>query len=153
MDKAMAALAGGHRYAEAPVATFRIRPPRKPTFLAGKLVYGDGLAAPDGAFTLDCAIRDISEGGAKISLSRQQSLPPELYLIVIKYGIGYRAQITWQKYPARGLKFLTPYYLSGALPAEVGFLRRLWIELAARDGGETLENMHLRRLAAQDCQT
>jgi hypothetical protein len=138
------------RYTASPVAPFQIRPPRKPTFLAGKLIYGDGLAAPDGALTLDCAIRDISEGGAKISLSRQQALPSELYLIVIKYGIAYRAQITWQKYPARGLKFLTPYYLSGALPADVAFLRRLWIELAARNGGDTLENASLRHLAARN---
>jgi hypothetical protein len=149
MGETMRVSASVDRYA-APAATFRTRPPRKTTFLAGKLVYGDGLAAPDGAFTLDCAIRDISEGGAKISLSQQQSLPPELYLVVIKYGIAYRAQITWQKYPARGLKFLTPYYLTGALPADLAFLRRLWMELAARDGGDTLENGRFRRLAAQN---
>ena len=145
----MRASAGITRHATSPTAAFHVRPPRKTTFLAGKLAYGDGLVVPDGAFTLDCAIRDISEGGAKISLLRQQSLPRELYLIVIKYGIAYRAQIAWQSYPTRGLKFLTPYCLSGALPAGVGFLRHLWIELTARDGVDAVENGRLRRLAAQ----
>jgi hypothetical protein len=145
MGETMRVSVGVDRCAASPIAAFKTRSPRKPTFLAGKLVYGDGPAIPDGAFTLDCAIRDLSEGGAKISLSRQQSLPPELYLIIIKYGIAYRARITWQQYPARGLKFLMPYHLTGTMPADAAFLRTLWLELAARDGGDFLERAQRTR--------
>ncbi len=126
--------------------SFHIRRPRKSTFLTGKLVYGDAPSARAGAFTLDCAIRDISEGGARITLSSLQPLPVDLFLIVIKHGIAHQARIAWQKFPARGLKFVTPYFLGGAIPSDLSFLRRLWAELVARDGGDPSART-LRRLA------
>ena len=104
------------------------RPPRKRTYLKGLLVYGDNL------FTLDCAIQDLSNGGAKITLNKQQSLPADVFLIVVKKGIVHKAKIVWQKYPARGLKFLETYALNGPMPKDLQFLRRLWIDLCARPG-------------------
>jgi hypothetical protein len=85
----------------------------------------------DGTFTVDCAIRDISEGGAKIILSRQQLLPPEFYLIIVKYCVAYQAKIAWRNFPARGLKFSNKYPLSETVPEELKFLRQLWVNLFA----------------------
>ncbi len=105
------------------------RPPRKRTYLKGLLVYGDNL------FTLDCAIQDLSDGGAKITINKQQSLPADVFLIVVKKGIVHKAKIVWQKYPARGLKFTETYALNGPpLPKDLQFLRRLWIDVCARPG-------------------
>lgn len=104
------------------------RPPRKRTYLKGLLVYGDNL------FTLDCAIQDLSDGGAKITLNKQQSLPTDVFLIVVKQGVAHKAKIVWQKYPARGLKFSETYVLDGPLPKDLQFLHRLWIDLCARPG-------------------
>src|ERR1700722_12323529 len=87
------------------------RPPRTRTYLNGKLAYGDGLLAPDGALSLDCTIRDISSGGAKIALTTKQSLPLDLYLIVTKRSIAYHARIVWQNFPVRGLQFFQAYPL------------------------------------------
>jgi hypothetical protein len=115
----------GHGAADA----YRERPLRKRTFLSGKLVYGDG------DFTMDCAVRDISEGGAKIVLPKHYSLPVELYLIVAKYCIAYRAQIMWVNFPARGLRFSAAYPLDGTLPEGLKFLRNLSLALSARSGG------------------
>ena len=114
------------------------REPRKRTCLNGKLAYGDGMLGSEGAFTLDCTIHDISDGGAKVVLTHLQSLPPVLYLIVVKYCIAYKAQVVWQRFPARGLRFLNTYKLGIDLPEEVSFLRRLWLELAARTGPGTI---------------
>ena len=114
--------------------SFESRPPRTRTCLNGKLVFGDGLFVPDGALTLDCAIRDISEGGAKVILSKRQPLPPELYLIVVKHGVGYQAKVVWLNFPARGLKFLQAYKLDANLPPDLRLLYRLWKELSARSG-------------------
>jgi hypothetical protein len=111
-----------------PGGTYETRAPRKRTFLKGKLVYGDG------DFTTDCAIRDISEGGAKIVLTRHQSLPSEIYLIVAKYAVAYSAKIMWVNFPARGLKFSHAYPFTEALPAELNFLRALWLDISARTG-------------------
>jgi hypothetical protein len=111
-----------------PAGEYEARLPRKRTFLKGKLVYGGG------DFTMDCAIRDLSEGGAKIVLTRHQALPSEIYLIVAKYAVAYRAKIMWVNFPARGLKFFGAYPFSAALPAELNFLRHLWLDISARTG-------------------
>ena len=110
------------------------RPVRKRTCLNGKLAYGDGLFVPDGGYTLDCAIQDISDGGAKIVLTRRQALPADVYLIVVKFCVAHRAKVVWQHFPARGLCFSKSYQLDAVLPPELNFLRRLWIELGARSG-------------------
>jgi hypothetical protein len=113
---------------------FRARAPRRRTCLNGKLVYGDGIFAPDGALTLDCAIRDISDGGARIVLSKRQPIPVNLYLIVVKFGVAYHASVVWLNFPARGLKFSQRYDLTAALPDDLKFLHRLWAELGTRSG-------------------
>jgi hypothetical protein len=114
---------------ERPVDAYQARPLRRRTLLSGKLVYGDG------DFTVDCAIRDISEGGAKIVLTRHQSLPAELHLIVAKYCVVYHAKIMWVSFPARGLKFEHAYPLGDELPRDLHYLYRLWLDLGARAGG------------------
>jgi hypothetical protein len=113
---------------------FQARPPRQRTCLNGKLAYGDGIFAPDGALSLDCAIRDISESGAKIVLAKRQPIPVNLYLIVVKFAVAYHASVVWLNYPARGLKFSEKYDLTAPLPVDLRFLHRLWAELGARNG-------------------
>jgi len=116
---------------------FHTRPARQRTCLNGKLAYGDGIFAPDGALSLDCAIRDLSEGGARIVLAKRQPIPVNLYLIVVKFAVAYHASVVWLNYPARGLKFSEKYDLTAPLPVELRFLHRLWAELGTRNG--TLE--------------
>jgi hypothetical protein len=113
------------------VGAHKPRPPRKRTYLHGKLVYGEG------AYTLDCAIHDISDGGARVILSRRQPLPLCLYLIIVKYCIAYEAQVVWLNFPARGLKFSKMFLLSDVLPEEMRFLRKLWGDLYTRSGADT----------------
>jgi len=112
----------------------RPRPPRTRTCLISKLVYSKTASPPDGAFTLDCTIRNISEGGAKVILAKRQPLPSDLYLIVVKYSVAYWTKVVWLNYPARGLKFSTTYMMNGTLPDNLKFLRALWGDLYARPG-------------------
>ena len=113
---------------------YRPRPPRTRTCLSGKLVYGEPPAVPDGSFTLDCMIRDISDGGAKVVIPEHQYLPPELYLIVVKSCVAHSATVVWKNYPARGLKFSQSYNLDESLPRELKYLRALWVNLYSRSG-------------------
>ncbi len=83
---------------------------------------------------LDCAIRDISDGGARIVLAKRQPIPVDLYLIVVKFAVAYRASVVWLTFPARGLKFSAKYDLTAPLPDDLRFLHRLWAELGARNG-------------------
>jgi hypothetical protein len=114
--------------ANRPVEAYATRAPRKRTFLNGKLVYGDGN------FTMDCLVRDISESGAKVVLTRHHPLPAELYLIVTKYCVAFHAKIRWVNFPARGLQFSRVYPLGGSLPKDLSFLQHLWRDLNARTG-------------------
>lgn len=117
-----------------PADGYLSRPPRKRTCLKGKLVYSEDTSLPDGKFTLDCMIRDISEGGAKVMLARRQFLPSDLYLIVVKYCVVYWAKIVWLEFPARGLKFSKTYAMSEPLPDDLKFLHKLWGDLYTRPG-------------------
>jgi len=113
-----------------PTDAYEARAPRKRTCLNGKLVYDRGV------FTIDCSVRNISEGGAKVVVAGHQPLPSDLYLIVVKYCVAFRAKAMWANFPARGLKFSATYPLSATLPEEVKFLRQLWLDLSARFGGD-----------------
>jgi len=120
---------------ELPPFAYPHRPARRRTCLCGKLVFGEGTFLPSRAFTLDCSIHDLSEGGAKIVLSQFQFVQPDLYLIVVKFCVAYRAKVVWQKFPARGLKFSKTYFLNAALPDESNVLRRLWLEFRSAPQG------------------
>jgi hypothetical protein len=111
-----------------PPEGFPKRAPRVRTCLNGRIVYGDG------AYSVDCAIRDLSEGGARISIHERQFLPVGLYLIVVRNCIAHEARVVWLRYPSRGLQFLKTYTLSDALPHDLQYLRRLWGNLYARGG-------------------
>ena len=111
---------------------YKARPPRTRTYMSGKLVYGGG------AFSVDCAIRDISRGGAKITLPERQFLPFDLYLIVVKNCVAHQANIVWLNAPARGLRFTRTYSMSAALPEDLKFLRKLWGDAYARCGWDTM---------------
>jgi hypothetical protein len=110
------------------------RPARKRTLLIGKLVYSEGPFAPDDAFMLDCTVRNISEGGARIEVPQHQLLPSNLYLIVVKYCVAHWARVVWLDLPARGLQFSRTYSLNATLPDDLNFLRGLWGNLCARPG-------------------
>jgi len=126
---------GAHLLVHEPRAgSYDVRPVRKRTCLSGKLVFGDGAFAPSDAFTLDCTIRNISKGGAKIVLARRQPLPLRLYLIVVKHCVAHQAKVAWLDFPARGLEFLQTYPLSDALPEDLLYLRKLWGALYVRSG-------------------
>ena len=116
------------RVAVAAAPAYESRPARTRTYLSGKLAYGNG------AFTLDCVVRDVSETGAKITLAKSQPLPSEVFLIIVKYGVAHLSNVRWSNYPARGLFFSQSHSLTASLPAELRFLRQLWLELCERYG-------------------
>jgi hypothetical protein len=111
-----------------PPSAYLQREPRKRTCLSGKLVYGEGT------YSLDCAIRDLSEGGARVTLEKRQALPLNLHLIVVKYCVAYQAKVVWMNFPARGLQFSKTFRLSTTLPGEMKYLEQLWTNVCARSG-------------------
>ncbi len=59
---------------------------RKRSLLTGKLVFNHGWGA------LDCTVRDISEGGAKVQLGGWPNLPKEIELY-LERGQRFRCEV------------------------------------------------------------
>ncbi len=95
--------------------------PRQRTYLGGKLVYGD-------YFSLDCVVRDITDGGARVQISGEQAVPDQLYLVDLRSGIAYEARVIWRRYPQVGLAFEHQHGLAEAATPHLRILRRLWMD-------------------------
>jgi hypothetical protein len=113
------------RQAEREQAADRRDTPRQRVLLSGKIAYGSG-------FSVDCSIRDISRGGACVSLPKNQGAPQELNLVVIRDGVVHKARTAWTRLPMIGLAFEETHDFAQPTPAHLKPLRALWTELAGR---------------------
>lgn len=96
--------------------------PRRRVLLSGKLVYGDN------EMTLDCAITDISDTGARVRLQGAQLLVEPIYLVDLRHGVAYRARRAWRREELVGLAFSERYDLRSPPPELPKLVRQLWIE-------------------------
>jgi PilZ domain len=102
-----------------PLAERRARPRRKVLF-GGVIVYDRGRG------TFNCRIRDLTENGVKISISRTQTLPPDFYFISIRDQVAYKSRIAWRAGDEAGLTFETTHDLSTNTDPELAYLRQIW---------------------------
>ena len=104
----------------------RRRASRQRVLLAGKIVFNHG------ARSLDCAIRDLSDTGAKVRLAGAELVPGEVYLIEMRRGIAFEARVAWVRGTELGLELLRPNDLKVPTSPDLRTMRRLWIENVAR---------------------
>jgi PilZ domain len=90
---------------------------RKRVILGGKVVYNEGT------YCVDCRIRDISDGGARIVLPPDIVIPTRVVLIDTRNATAYEAQVVWIKAPEFGLKYLSTQSMR-ALPPHLTYLKR-----------------------------
>lgn len=100
----------------------RIADSRKSTrvrvVLSGRIIYGDG------AFTIDCRIKDISECGARIVLSPDMVISTHNVLMEVGGRIVHDAVVARIASPEFGLKFNSSHPLDSVLPAHLQYLKR-----------------------------
>lgn len=96
---------------------------RDPSLLAGKILLKNEVA-------YDCAIRDISEVGARIRLAYPTALPDTFRLIDVSRGLAFSATVIWRDLPHVGLQLAQGVDLTA--PNAPADLRRLWLECAPR---------------------
>lgn len=75
--------------------------PRTRTFKSGRLVFNDGRS------TLDCVVRNISEGGAKLSFNQVAAIP-DVFQISLSDGAKKTCRIVWRKSLDVGVSFDVP---------------------------------------------
>lgn len=99
---------------------------RKRVLIGARVTYGDG------AHYFDCTIRDLSEAGARITLPRGQPMPSNVYLINLRDRTAHEASVKWNNGTEAGLAFNTSFALAEVTDPQLGYLKRLWLERAAR---------------------
>jgi hypothetical protein len=96
------------------------------TLLAGKLIIAQS------GISLDCLIRNLSTGGARVRVNAETDLPPKVSLLLVKEGLLFETNVSWRRGDQIGLTFEGRYDLSGDVdPARRG-ARALWAQLTAR---------------------
>jgi hypothetical protein len=96
-------------------------------------VMSFGLVVPDENHPgLDCTIRDVSDGGARIGFARSVPLPTHFWLIEVRARIVYDVEVAWRNDLEAGLSFRDSFPLSQIAGPGLLFLKRLWMKHATR---------------------
>jgi hypothetical protein len=74
---------------------------RRRMLKAGKIVVSDSSM-------IDCTIRDISEGGARIVFAGPTQLPDGFWLMIVTEAKMIPAELLWQRGLAAGIRFTGP---------------------------------------------
>jgi len=72
---------------------------RHRTFLAGKVIFGANR------FQIDCSVRDLSSGGARLSLADPLAVPSVFELHLPARGTVVGAEVRWRKGRQIGVMF------------------------------------------------
>src|SRR5690242_17734712 len=102
------------------------RSPRRRVLLSAKIV------SPEGVFSADSAIRNISERGAQVDVQAEMLLPVRFYLVAGRLPVAYDAEVVWRWGEHIGLVFHQSFELSDENSAP-HFVQRLFQELRARE--------------------
>jgi hypothetical protein len=98
---------------------------RRRSFLAGRVTFGDGR------HVFDCAIRDLTDRGARITIPENQTLPPCFHLISMRERVVHECAVVWMKDGEAGLSFLKTVPLGDLTGSKLDYMRTLWLERAA----------------------
>jgi hypothetical protein len=107
--------------------------PRRKALLPAKVVDRDS------ARSIDCTIRDISDGGAGIEFAADQIVPNQVFLIDMRSGNAHKAEVRWRKPRKAGLRFLQTISLREPVPEELQHLKRLWESASARPAPDAVK--------------
>jgi hypothetical protein len=102
------------------------RSKRTPFLTAGLLV------GPVGDKYFHCLIREMSLEGAQLRMNAAACLPETGFLINLEDRIAYRVRTVWRKSSLMGVKCEETHAISDALPAELVFLKRHFIDAKLR---------------------
>lgn len=89
------------------------------------------IVSANGQYTSDCSIRDISETGARVSVSGQ-SFSGQFYLVHVRAQIAFQAKVVRANNGEIAMSFLSRIPLDENLDRNLAFLRRLCAERISR---------------------
>jgi hypothetical protein len=72
-----------------------------------KVLYGGVAQVNERCSTMDCVVRNISEGGACVEFDTSARLPEEMNLTIARKGRSFLARMIWRQANRVGLAFRT----------------------------------------------
>jgi PilZ domain len=106
-------------------------PERRPSrrnrvLLSGVIVFDEGRRS------IACAIRNLSENGALVTLPNNTHFPTRFYLINVRDRMIYRAKVIRCGVSDAGVAFEETIPLTDKLDPALGFLKQIWLAHVAR---------------------
>jgi hypothetical protein len=83
---------------------------RQRSYLGGRIAFNDRYS------TMDCTVRNMSAGGARVAFPDTVVLPQDLDLAIRQKGLNARARVVWRSATEMGVSFLA---VSREAPGEV----------------------------------
>jgi hypothetical protein len=106
---------------------------RARTFLGGVIAFNNR------ASTMDCQVRNLSSGGAKVAFTNTAVVPEQFDLAIARKERSFRARMIWRTPDEAGIVFMSEYNQNVTVP----------LELARRLRDCEAEKAGLRRRIAQ----
>jgi PilZ domain len=117
--------------------------PRLKTFLRGTIYFNNRLSS------VDCVVRDISDGGARLVVSEAAMVPESFEIYIPQKERAHLGDVKWRRGEEMGLQFQDPAGFEQAestsvadlvrrmkrLESEVAVLRRLVGDIKSVDAG------------------
>ena len=72
-----------------------------------KVIFGGVAEINERGSTMDCVVRNISEGGACVEFDETAKLPDEMNLTIARKGRSFFARMIWRQADRVGLAFRT----------------------------------------------
>jgi hypothetical protein len=73
---------------------------RQRSYLGGRIAFNNRYS------TMDCTVRNISAGGARVAFSDAVVLPQDVDLAINQKGLNARARVVWRSATEMGVSFL-----------------------------------------------
>jgi hypothetical protein len=83
-----------------------VRLHRKRAFARQPVTVAARLFAPDMSTSVDCVVRDISQGGALVAVVHTASVPDRVYLWQEDVAAMVACEVRWRRHDIVGLKFI-----------------------------------------------
>jgi hypothetical protein len=96
---------------------------RTRTFFGGKIVFNEG------AYSYDCVVRDMSDGGARIDIPEARMMPRRFYFLTSRAEIAYDSELVWRTRMMAGIRFRETIELATCNEPKLRYLKNIAAEL------------------------
>ena len=81
--------------------------PERRRHFRGRVYYGGRMTFNERSSTMDCIVRNFSDGGAKVDVAYAGLLTDEMDIAIPCKGVAFRAHMVWRRDNQAGFVFRT----------------------------------------------